>query len=192
MLRGFRFTTEKSPINVSIHLCLKTRSQYVKLVYKIIIHKMELWKEKVHTNLRHAKSHLCTACVLALNVELSFYVFKMDVQANLYSNQASGKMGCNCGWICIAVAGTESQLEVYYDFPTLSLSPHLSSTPYFWLKCENSTRVTTGIFWECRHTMVITQMKKISWSQRIQQHHLKSGFIFAKLLTLQLFNMQKE
>jgi len=67
-------------------------------------------------------THKSVTCkTIALNVELSFYVFKMDVQANLHSNQASGNMGCNCGWICIAVAGTESQLEVYNDFPTLSL-----------------------------------------------------------------------
>lgn len=72
---------------------------------------------------------------------------------------------------------------------SFSLYPHLSSTPYFWLKCENSTRVTIGIFWE--YTMVITQNKNVSGAKESEQHHLKSGFIFAKLLTLQLFKMQK-
>lgn len=47
------------------------------------------------------QNHIC-AQVLALNVKLFFHVFKMDAQANLHSNQASGGMGCNCGWICIA------------------------------------------------------------------------------------------
>lgn len=88
------------------------------------------------------------------------------------------------------LAGAESQLEVYYDFPTLSPS----ATPCFWLKCDNSSWLITCIFWECRRTTQVrhvAEVTELSNTFSDPEITLKSLCTLAKLLTLQLlFNMQ--
>lgn len=161
MLRGFRFTVEKGVIHLSIHLCIK-RSQYVKLVYKMIIHNKEQWKH--HHQQGKIPTHKSVTCKIT---SVHKYLLWMSSCVSTYSKWMSRQICIQIKlqerWEAIVagfalLAGAESQLEVYYDFPTLSPS----ATPCFWLKCENSSWLITCIFWECRRTTQVRHVAEVT------------------------------
>ncbi len=115
MPRGFRFTVEKGANHLSIHLCIK-RSQYVKLVYKMIIHNKEPWKH--HHQQEKMPMHKSVTCKIT---SVHKYLLWMSSCVSTYSKWMSRQ-------ICIQIklqdaivaafallTGTESQLEVYYE-----------------------------------------------------------------------------